>query len=128
MERIAQVYAEREPLSALDRLVEIFGNFWASDRVLIRRLRALAMLDAEAEQAVRRRDEWRRGHMQTLLGRLRDRSELQPIGSFDDAVDALHTLTSFETFDTLAGTRRTIEDVIPLVQRLVRSAAGLPDG
>lgn len=36
----------------------------------------------------------------------------------------LYTLTSFETFDTLAGPRRSLEDVAPALLRLARAAIG----
>jgi hypothetical protein len=42
--------------------------------------------------------------------------------SFDEAVDILFTLTSFETFDTLAGPDRSPEEVTPLVDQLARAA------
>jgi hypothetical protein len=38
----------------------------------------------------------------------------------------LHMLTSFETFDALAGPDRSPQDVAPLVQRLAVAALGLP--
>ena len=43
----------------------------------------------------------------------------------DQIVDLLFTLTSFETFDTLAGPTRSCTDVAPLLQRLVRLALDL---
>ena len=43
-------------------------------------------------------------------------------------IDVLFTLTSFETFDTLAGSAKTPEAVTPLVQHLSRAAIGLPAG
>lgn len=43
-----------------------------------------------------------------------------------DVADVLHTLTSFETFDTLAGVSRPIEAVTPWVLRLAWLALGLP--
>jgi hypothetical protein len=45
--------------------------------------------------------------------------------TFDETVDVLFTLTSFETFDTLAGTTRTLEEVAPTVQRLAHAAIEL---
>ena len=34
-----------------------------------------------------------------------------------DAVDMLYMLTSFESFDALAGATRSPEEVVPLIQR-----------
>lgn len=40
----------------------------------------------------------------------------------DEIVDVLFTLSSFETFDTLAGPTRSLEEVAPLVAQLARAA------
>ena len=40
-------------------------------------------------------------------------------------IDVLFTLTSFETFDSLAGPGKTPEAVVPLLQHLARAALGL---
>jgi hypothetical protein len=37
----------------------------------------------------------------------------------------LYTLTSFETFDTLAGPKRRLEEVGPAILRLARAALGM---
>ncbi|MGH2588994.1 MAG: TetR/AcrR family transcriptional regulator [Dehalococcoidia bacterium] len=125
MQRMADVYQEPEPLVALAELIAVFGGFWATDRVIMRRVRSLAALDPDLEKAVRTRDEWRRNHCRVILGRLAERHDRPPAASFDEAVDILHTLTSFETFDTLAGPMGNLEDVIPIVQRLACTAVGL---
>ncbi len=127
MERMASVFTHREPLEALDELVAVFGHFWASDRLVLRRFRALATLDPELEPAVRARDEWRRNGCRVIVGRLAERYGRQLAAAADDAVDMLHTLTSFETFDTLAGPTRSPEAVTPLLQRLARAALGFAE-
>jgi hypothetical protein len=43
----------------------------------------------------------------------------------DKTVDILLTLSSFETFDTLAGPTRRIEEVAPLVYQLACAALKL---
>jgi AcrR family transcriptional regulator len=128
MERLAAAFARPDPLDALAEFIATFGRFWSSDRLVIRRLRSLAALDPEFEQGVRARDEWRRGGLRVLLGRLAEQYGRPAPESLDEAVDLLHTQTSFETFDTLAGTTRSPEEVVPLVQRLARAALGLDGG
>jgi AcrR family transcriptional regulator len=125
MQGIAAVFHESEPLAALDTLVAIFARFWASDRLIMRRLRALAVLDPEMEQAILGRDEWRRNHCRVVLGRIHERYGRPPAESLDDAVALLTTLLSFETFDMLAGTTRSIEEVTPLVRQSVLAVLGL---
>jgi AcrR family transcriptional regulator len=127
VERLRPALCQPGALEALDGLVGAFGGFWASDRLVLRRVRALAALDPDFEQAVRERDERRREHLRTALGRLR-KGEGRPRGRrLDEAVDILHTLTSFEFFDGLAGTTRGPEDVVALVRRLARATLGLGD-
>jgi AcrR family transcriptional regulator len=125
VERLRPALCLPVPLDALDGLVAAFAGFWASDRLVLRRVRALAALDPDFEQAVRARDERRREHLRTILGRLRKGEGRAREGPLDKAVDVLHTLTSFEFFDGLAGTTSGPEEVVALVRRLARAALGL---
>src|ERR1700676_4129581 len=40
----SSVFRQPEPLAALNHYIEIFGRFWEVDRLVMRRLRALAAL------------------------------------------------------------------------------------
>lgn len=123
MEQLASAFQQPEPLAALNWYIEVFAHFWEVDRLVMRRLRALAALDPDFEQVIRSRDEWRRTGVRTLLQRLLSFNETGK--AFDEIVDVLVTLTSFETFDTLAGPSRNLEEIAPVVQRLARAAIGL---
>src|ERR1700719_4474852 len=46
MEQLASAFRQPEPLDALDEYITVFGRFWESDRLVTRRLRGLAALDA----------------------------------------------------------------------------------
>jgi len=124
MDQLAGAFRQPDPLDALAEYIRVFGLFWDSDRLVTRRLRALAALDAEFEQVVRARDERRRTGLRVLVQRMAQ----QPSGIAPDArdamVDLLYTLTSFETFDTLAGPTRTCADVTHIVQDLARAVVG----
>jgi AcrR family transcriptional regulator len=124
--RMAEVHTLPEPLDALDELIAVFGIFWATDRIIERRVRSLAALDPDLGEAVRARDERRRNHCRRILGRLAERYGRPAPESLDETVDVLHALTSFETFDTIAGTTRELASVTPVVQHLARSYIGLP--
>jgi AcrR family transcriptional regulator len=128
MEQLASAFQQPEPLAALNRYIEVFGRFWEVDRLVMRRLRALAALDPDFEQVIRTRDEWRRTGVRTLLQRMIGQHSLSPNEtgkSFDEIVNILFTLTSFETFDALAGASQSLEEVAPVVQRLVQAVIGL---
>src|SRR5262245_57225206 len=126
--RLRAAFGRAEPGEALDELVAAFGGFWQSDRIVIRRIRGLATIDPDFEQAVRARDERRREALRTVLGRFAEKYHRPPPGARDAVTDVLHTLTSFETFDNLAGTTRGPEDVVPLVCRLTHAALALGEG
>ena len=99
---------------ALDRLIEIFAHFWSSARVVHRRLRAIAVLDSELLQALVDRNELRRRGLRVILSRHGTPAESK---SIDNLVDLLFVLSSFESFDMLAGSDRTPDEVVPTVQR-----------
>jgi len=125
MEQLASAFRQPEPLAALNQYIEIFGRFWEVDRLVMRRLRALAALDPDFEQVIRTRDEWRRKGLRALMQQMVEKQMPSLNESLDEIVAILFTLTSFETFDTLAGSARSLEEVAPVVQRLARLAIGL---
>jgi AcrR family transcriptional regulator len=111
-----------DPLDVLDEFIAAFVGFWASDRVVIRRLRSLAGLDPEVEGAVSARDAKRRAGLRVLVIQLIDTLGHPVDASIEDVTDLLHTLTSFETFDALAGRSRSPEDVAALLIRVAHAA------
>jgi len=115
---LPNAFRQADPEEALARFVATFGHFWAEGRPIVRRLQALAVLDPELGKAIAGRNEWRRQGLRVIVGRLGRGA------SSDQAVDVLFTLTSFHTFDTLAG-QRSPEAVVPVVLRLARAAVGL---
>jgi AcrR family transcriptional regulator len=125
--RLGEAFGLPDPLAALDELIAVFGRFWGSDRLVIRRLRALAALDPDFEKTLQVRDGYRRKAWETIVKRLAEGRVLPAGASISEAVDVLYMLTSFASFDTLAGKARSPEKVVPLVQRLVRAALGLAE-
>lgn len=128
MEQLANAFRQPDPLDALDEYITVFGRFWQSDRLVTRRLRALSALDPDFEQVVRARDERRREGLRVIVHRLVEKYGRPAPDTFDEAVNVLYTLISFECFDTLAGPSRSIEEVSPVVQGLARAALGLNNG
>jgi AcrR family transcriptional regulator len=128
VERLRAAFGQPEPRAALAAVIAAFGSFWHSDRVVIRRIRGLAAIDVDFEQAVRARDERRREALRTVIGRFAEGRQKPPPHAGDEVIDVLHTLTSFETFDNLAGAARSPEEVIPVVCRLADAVLGLDAG
>jgi AcrR family transcriptional regulator len=125
MEQLANAFQRPEPLEALDEYIAVFSHFWNTDRLVMRRLRALAALDPDFEQVVRARDERRREGLRVIVGRLVEKYGRPPPEAFDEMINVLYTLLSFESFDTLAGPTRSIEEVAPVVRQLAHAALGL---
>ena len=118
---LGAAFRQPDPHQALARFVSTFGRFWTAHRPLHRRLMALAALDPRLGRTLRARQEWRRQGLRVLVGRLRPGQVANA-----ETVDLLFTLTSFETFDSLAGANRTPADVAPLVLRAARQVLANP--
>src|SRR5262249_19564472 len=126
--RLRAAFARPEPREALEELIAAFGGFWNSDRIVIRRIRGLSLIDADFERAVRARDERRREGIRTILGRCAGKDNHPPPRALDELTDILHTPTQFDTLYHLAGTANTPEEVVPLVCRLTHAVLELGEG
>lgn len=122
MSELATAFADPDPLAALRGLVTCFGRFWAADRLVMRRLRALAALDPEVAAVISARDQRRRDGVDVIVGRLSGAG----LSTADPATAAriLFTLTSFETFDTLARPDQDLAGIVPDILLLARAALG----
>ena len=128
MEQLANAFRRSEPLDALDEYITVFSRFWDSDRLVTRRLRALAALDADFEQVIRARDERRRQGLRVIVQRFVEKHGRPAPEAVEEVINVLYTLIGFECFDTLAGSTRSIEEVTPIVRRLAHAALGLNEG
>jgi AcrR family transcriptional regulator len=119
MPQLPAAFQRPDPIDALEQVIKVFAHFWASERVVLRRLRGMAALDPELDEVLLARNEGRRNALRAIVGRLP--KERRPYSqSVDDTVGLLHALISFESFDVLAGKTRTPEDVAPIIQRAAR--------
>lgn len=122
MQAMAEVFKEPDPWPAIEKLIRTFANFWSSDSLVIRRLRAMAGLDAEIAQGIAGRDA-RRGHiLREILKRrvMPGRKTLAPAQQ-NLAADVLSMLTSFETYDTLARAGYDQTRIVTTITLLARS-------
>lgn len=128
MEHLATAFRQSDLRAALETYAATFAHFYQTDRLVLRRLRALAVLDPDLWSVIRARDERRRQGLRALLARQEASDDasgdaLSP-ASRDEVIEVLYSLLSFEFFDTLAGPDRSIEDVVPVVQSLAWTAVG----
>ena len=112
-------------MASLNEYIVVFSRFWDVDRLVMRRLRALANLDPDFEQVIRSRDEWRRKGLHVIVERFVEQYGRPAPEALDEVVEVLFTLIGFEFFDTLAGPTRSIQEVVPVVQQLAQAAIGL---
>lgn len=109
MSELASAFMNPDPIEALTIFIACFARFWNSDQLVMRRLRSLARLEQEVGAVISARDERRSSGLVVLVGRLSDQHFLavEP----DRAVQILFTLTSFETFDSLAADNLSMTEV-----------------
>ena len=70
MADLARVFTSSAPQAAIGGFITAFAGFWAADRVVMRRLRALAALDPEVGAVISARDQRRRDGLAVLVSRL----------------------------------------------------------
>jgi hypothetical protein len=120
MGALADAFRRADPLEALDRFISVFMGFWESDRPVLRKLGALAVLDPELGAVLEERYRWRRLGAQAMVERLAKQRGRPKPGELDDAADLLYLLTSFSAYEMLASPRRNLKQVTALAQRLAR--------
>ena len=121
MDRLADVFADPDPRAALHRFIGIFAGFWAADRPVMRRLRALAALDPDVAAVISARDQRRQDGLAVLAARLLD----GPPAPWQVLL-MLQALTSFETFDQAAGPDQDVAAVGTLVSGLADTLLASP--
>jgi len=127
MRRMAEVFHEPDPYSALDKLVGVFAGFWSSDRVVIRRLRAMAALDPEIARGIESRDARRHHIASEILKRITAREKKDDDEErFKDKADVIAMLTGFSTYDALASAGHSEQEIIAIIARLARVTVSRP--
>jgi AcrR family transcriptional regulator len=118
---LVKAFRESTQHAAVRRLVIAYSRLWATERAVIRRLHALS--DVAVGFPKSDRDEWRRNVIRELLRKSAD-SRGRKVRLSRDVVDAIHMLTSFETYDGLARGSRVEARVVRLVSALAVTVVG----
>ena len=121
--QMGDIFAEPDPIVALDGFIELFGRFWTYSRLAHVRLAAAAMADPDLAEVIRGRNERRRGVLAQLVNRLADHAS--PVVPREELVNTLFVLLSFDTFDAIAGPTRTPSDVVPILRRMTYAVLGI---
>jgi AcrR family transcriptional regulator len=101
LDAIPSVFAEPDPIEGIGRLIDIFCGFYATHRLVLRRLNALAALAVGDGQRPPDRNRRRRQILTVLLSRAVQLPEYCGL-DVEPAVGVLQALTSFELYDRLA--------------------------
>ncbi len=121
MDRLRGAFLEPDPEKAVRTFVRTFVGFWASDRVTLRRLRAMAVVFPVQDRGPRERDRWRTQAARNLLERLPSPASIPEDGlTREDLADLVSSLTSFETYDGLLVSGRSEREATELLVRAVR--------
>ena len=104
----------------LERFVQVFSRFWASNRVLLRRVHGIAAIDPELGAVLQARNQRRLTAANRIVGRFGIRQQAVQKAA------ALSALTSFEFFDAMSGDSLNEEQasaqVLDLARKLLAGA------
>jgi AcrR family transcriptional regulator len=115
MKTVGDAVRNPDPARGLVTLVDAFCHLWKTEGALVRRLNAMAVLDPEVDRALQERGGWRREALGAIVGRKRRGRAAAEI------VDLLYVLTSFETYDMLAATGRSPQQIAAMLRRAMAS-------
>ncbi len=102
MHRMRHVMQQADAATALASFVDVFCEFWAKDRLLIRRIHGLAAIDPEFGAAVEARNLRRRAAATRILQIVDADGIHRTPEEQSQRAATLYALTSFEFFDVLA--------------------------
>ena len=115
MDQLVDGTSELDPAEALHAALMTTCRFWRAERLLLRRLFAVASAEPAVAALLARREGWRRDQFAALLDRaapaLRDNNAL---------LDLLVAVTSFPAYDHLGATADAPDLAADLLYRLIR--------
>ena len=119
LERMRIVMQQSDPEAMLSGFAEVFTDFWAKHRLLIRRIHGIAAIDPEFGSAVEARNRRRQMAARRIVERISSAGDKQIRA---EKIAALWALTSFEFFDTVAESCGDTNNAARIVLQLVKKA------
>lgn len=120
MDRMREVMTASDSDAMLDGFVGVFSNFWAKNRLLLKRIHGIAAIDPEFGKAIQARNQRRHVVATRVIGRIGGRADC--LGNEGDRIACLVALTSFEFFDALAEALGDVEGTQHQLPGLIRRA------
>ena len=118
MERMRDVMMTSDAGTMLDGFIEAFSNFWARNRLLLKRIHGIAAVDPEFGEAIKARNQRRKMGATRVIEHFGDRVR----GQESETIACLVALTSFEFFDALVESLGTVEAAEKQLPGLIRTA------
>ncbi|MGC1424822.1 MAG: TetR/AcrR family transcriptional regulator [Terracidiphilus sp.] len=118
MARMREVMMAQDAGEMLDGFIAVFSNFWAKNRLLLKRIHGIAAVDPEFGKAVQARNQRRQMAATRVVERIGDGVREQK----SETIACLVALTSFEFFDALVESLETVEAAEKQLPRLIRNA------
>ena len=122
VEGMEKAMGQPDPLDGLRIMFDVLARYYSNDRTVKRRLHALAALQPDVARALAGREDRRRRGIRTLLERMEARHGRPPAARRDELLCLLFTLTSFESFDTMAGAHGSFPAVAPVLAAAAHAA------
>jgi AcrR family transcriptional regulator len=118
MERMREVMMLRDAGAMLDGFIAVFSNFWARNRMLLKRIHGVAAVDPEFGKAIFSRNQRRHMAATRVVERIGDGVR----GERSETIGSLVALTSFEFFDALVESLGTVDSAEKQLPGLIRRA------
>ena len=122
MGRMREVFMSPDGDTALARMVEVFTQFWSGQRMILKKIRAIAALEPDFGAAVKAREARRQGIAARVVERLSARGPEMDEEEQGRKIACLVALTSFEFFDAMAESCGDQEKAAEWLGGLVRKA------
>jgi len=115
MDQLVDGTSELDPAEALHAALMTTCRFWRAERLLLRRLFAVASAEPAVAALLARREGWRRDQFAALLDRA-----APALGDNNALLDLLVAVTSFPAYDHLGATADAPDLAADLLYRLIR--------
>ena len=118
MGRMRDVMMTSDAGTMLDGFIDAFSNFWAKNRLLLKRIHGIAAVDPEFGEAIKARNQRRKMGATRVIEHFGDSVR----GQKAETIACLVALTSFEFFDVLVESLGTVESAEKQLPGLIRTA------
>lgn len=122
MDRMRNVMTANDPEAMLDGFIGVFSDFWATNRLLLKRIHGIAAIDPEFGKTVEARNQRRQGAATRVIQQLNARFRAWESNEMPVKIAALVALASFEFFDALAESAGGVEAAQAQLPILIKNA------